>query len=274
MPLFAVVEILMVRHVAVEHLCMLDSLHLLLLTIFSALSSIYHLTFIAWERYVAVRKWMNYKVIVTKNLVKILALIAWLVAKFTVAPLFILIAIDVDQEVLRKRFLVMSIWVAFCLIVIVLFYVMVYLGVRKRNTNQLNKVTALIRGKLESRAAKMTGLVTAALTFSFVPVIVIGVTAKVFPGVRTRLAFRLARILGQLNSAVNPLIYFYSNRRFREAVLELFTEKSENLKLFSQRWVFTGQRIRLVRLKMSYIYKSWNDEATWQGQDLSTQPSF
>jgi len=161
-PLFAVVEILMVRQVAVEHLCMLDSLHLLSLTIFSALSSIYHLTFIAWERYVAVRKWMNYKVIVTKNLVKILALIAWLVAKFPVAPLFILIAIDVDQEVLRKRFLVMSIWVAFCLIVIVLFYVMVYLGVRKRNTNQLNKVTALIRGKLESRAAKMTGLVSMA----------------------------------------------------------------------------------------------------------------
>ena len=88
MPLFAVVEILMVHQVSIEHICMLDAVHLHVLSIFP-LSSIYHLTFIAWERYVAVRKWRDYKVIVTQTLVKILAIIAWLVAIFTVVPLFV-----------------------------------------------------------------------------------------------------------------------------------------------------------------------------------------
>ena len=43
-------------------------------------SSLCHLTVIAWERYVAIRKWMHYKVIVTKDRMRKLAIMAWLLA--------------------------------------------------------------------------------------------------------------------------------------------------------------------------------------------------
>ena len=49
-------------------------------------SSTYHLAVIAWERYVAIRKLTEYKVIVTRGRVKKYARIAWLVAVVVAVP--------------------------------------------------------------------------------------------------------------------------------------------------------------------------------------------
>ena len=40
--------------------------------------SLFHLVLIAWERYVAIRKWRDYKDILTKSRLKKLAMIAWI----------------------------------------------------------------------------------------------------------------------------------------------------------------------------------------------------
>lgn len=52
----------------------------------SACTSLYHLTVIAWERYVAVTKWMYYKALFRINQTKKLAIVAWLLALLTTTP--------------------------------------------------------------------------------------------------------------------------------------------------------------------------------------------
>ena len=49
----------------------------------------------------------------------------------------------------------------------------------------------------------------------------IGALPNVFPVLRTSKAILVAEALVQLNSLANPQIYFYRDRRFRKAVLEL-----------------------------------------------------
>ena len=92
---------------------------------------------------------------------------------------------------------------------------------RKRKITQISQITALVKARQEIKVAKTTGLITASLILSFVAAIVIGALPDVFPVLRTNKAFLLAETLVQLNSLVNPLIYFYRDRRFRKAVLEL-----------------------------------------------------
>ena len=110
---------------------------------------------------------------------------------------------------------------ACCLTAIGYFYIMVNLGVRKRKITEISQVSALVKAKQEIKVVKTTGLITAALILSFVPVIVIGGLADVFPVLRTSNAFLVAETLIQFNSLANPLIYFYRDRRFRKAALEL-----------------------------------------------------
>ena len=54
--------------------------------------SLFHLVVIAWERYVAIQKWRDYRVIVTKGRLKKLAAIAWIsgpVFVFSTSTIFI-----------------------------------------------------------------------------------------------------------------------------------------------------------------------------------------
>ena len=83
MPLSATIDVLILRQVSFEHICFLVNLCAMYFFFFS---SLYHLTAIAWERYVAVVKWMDYKVIVTTNGLKKLAIFAWLGTGFTILP--------------------------------------------------------------------------------------------------------------------------------------------------------------------------------------------
>ena len=101
MPICAIVDLLIVHQVWLENVCTLDTNNIDLMFIFLA-SSLYHLPMIAWERYVAIRKWMDYKIIVTGRRIKTLAGIAWLVALSTAGPVPILKAIGVDFEFIYK----------------------------------------------------------------------------------------------------------------------------------------------------------------------------
>ena len=55
-------------------------------TVILTICSIFHLTMMARERYGAIRKWIDYKVMVTQSLMKKLAIIAWVSALVTVSP--------------------------------------------------------------------------------------------------------------------------------------------------------------------------------------------
>ena len=184
MPLNVAIDILIASQVFYSGFCTLR-----LATQFSEYtfiwSSLYHLTFIAWERYVAIRKWIDYKVIVTRGRMKNLAIMAWLLAAFATSPHLVMILVGVKHTIQEIWHIGESVVGASCLTAIGYFYIMIYLGVRKRKIAAISKVTALVKAKQEIKVAETIGLITAALILSFVPVIVVGAWPDLFQVLRT-----------------------------------------------------------------------------------------
>ena len=231
MPLTVAVDILILRQVSFEHVCTLESVASKPMSIFLGFSSLYQLTAIAWERYTAIQKTMRYKVVVTKSLLKKLAIVAWLIAVFAQTPAFVMAVVPVDPMLVQIRHVIASIVTLACLIAIVYFYTMVYLGVRKRKIDAISQVTALMQAKLESKVARTTAMLTAALIFSFLPLIGLGTLGKVFSAFGTNSSFRLAEAVALLNSLASPILYFYRDRQFRKGLLELLgMKKPEGIK--------------------------------------------
>ena len=219
MPLSVVVNSFIARQVLPEPVCMLDVVSLNL-TYITSLCSLLHLTVIAWDRYVAIQKWMDYKIIVARSRVKKLAISA----VFLMLPEVIITAVlDKDDAALamEKWFVVIAVFGVCFLSVIAYFYVMVYFGLRKRDFSEISQVSARVTAKLAKKVAKTMGLVTAALIVSFFQVVVVFMLGGVFPILWKPSASSLSMLLVQLNSIMNPLIYCYRDRRFRNAVLEL-----------------------------------------------------
>ena len=226
-PLSAVVGLLVSYQLLADlYICKLDFVAISVTTTLTA-CSIFHLTMIAWERYVAIRKWIDYKVIVTRSRLKKLAIIAWVSAIVTVSPAHFTMALTgmlkENEMVLALDifFIILSVLVMSTLGLIIYFYVMVYLGVRKRKLSQIRQVSDLVNAKLEQRVAVTTTLVTVALILSFFSNAVIGMLEGVYPVLRKRFVGDLKATLLYTNSVVNPLIYYYRDCRFRNAVLEL-----------------------------------------------------
>ena len=233
-PLSAVVRLSVPYQILTDHyICKLDFVAISS-TVTLAICSIFHLTMIAWERYVAIRKWIDYKVIVTKSRLKKLAIIAWVSAIVTVSPLPLLMITGIMSEnamILASEIFhtVLSVSVMSALGLIIYFYVMVYLGVRKRKLSQIRQVSELVNAKLEQRVAVTTTLVTVALILSFFSNAVIGMLEGVYPVLRKRFVVDLKTTLLYTNSVVNPLIYCYRDCRFRNAVLEILRIRKPNV---------------------------------------------
>ena len=225
-PLSAVTRLLVPYQIVTDHyICKLDFVAISS-TITLAICSIFHLTMIAWERYVAIRKWIDYRVIVTRSRLKKLAIIAWVSAIVTVSPAHFTMALTgmlrENEMVLALDifFIILSVLVMSTLGLIIYFYVMVYLGVRKRKLSQIRQVSDLVNAKLEQRVAVTTTLVTVALILSFFSNAVISMLEGVYPVLRKRFVVDLKATFLYTNSVVNPLIYCYRDCRFRNAVLE------------------------------------------------------
>ena len=219
-PFSASVDLLLALRVSLEYVCTLDIVNVYSVYCVSW-CALYHLTAVAWERYVAIRKTMEYLVTVTRSRITKLAITVWLAAIFTAIPPLVMEVSGVDMRFVQIWITSVSVCGALCLMVMVYFYAKVYLGVRKRRLDQISQVTALIQAKQEAKVAKTTALLTLALLISFVPSIVVSSS----PDLRTSTGIRLSELLMQLSSLVNPLLYCYRNRRFRNAALELLRMK-------------------------------------------------
>lgn len=220
LPLSAAIGLLVVHQVWLDHVCLLDIFNVYSMYCLS-MRSLYHLTAIAWDRYVAVTKWREYNVLVSKSLVKRLVIIAWFLAIFLTVPALIMEMLNVDDMTSEKTYVVWCVCAAVALILIFSFYFTVYRGIRKRNISEISRVTSLIKAKLEAKIAKTAAMLTGALVFSFLPAVVLFSLGEVFPVLHTSTSFLLWETLIQLNSLVNPLLYCCRDLRFRNAMLEL-----------------------------------------------------
>ena len=223
-PIWVIIALMITGQVPVERVCALLVINHNLMTC-SLFSSLYHLTAIAWERYVAIRKWVDYKIIVTKSRLRNLAILSWLAAIVITFPNLIMLRLDEDMKVRKTWILVGNACGATTFLLIVYFYIMVCLGIHKRKISDFSRVTALAQAKLQSKVTKTTALITAAL---FLTIIVAGFLFSwriIFPAFRANFLLQIVGTLFQLNSVINPLVYFYRDRLFRKAVLELLRIK-------------------------------------------------
>lgn len=172
----------------------------------------------------AIHKLIDYKVIVTKGLLQKLSIAAWLLSVLTMVAHFTAKVVEVDHEAVQIRKTVEAAVAFIWLIAIAYFYIMVYLGVRKRKINEISQVNALIKVKLESKVAKTTCLLTVGVNLSFLP----GIGVIILPNTSSAF-FRLEEALVQLNSLVSPVFYCYRDSKFRKAALELLGMRKLNV---------------------------------------------
>ena len=226
MPLTIASDILLLRKKLSLKICKIAGANQIVL--YSAVSSsFYHLTFIAWERYVAIVKWTNYKNIITKTRLKICAVVAWVLAAIAAIVVPILSVAEVDQKVIAGLSIFSASKTVLCVAIIGYCYITLYLYVRKRKNNEINQVSARANAKLEKSIAKATGTVTAALLVSYVPSIIVLFLGDAVPFLRTSSYFRWSELLIQMNSFFNPIVYcFAMNRTFRNEVLEMINLNS------------------------------------------------
>ena len=226
MPLTIALDILLLREKLSLKICKIAGANQIVL--YSAVSSsFYHLTFIAWERYVAIVKWTNYKNIITKTRLKICAGVAWVLAAIAAIVVSILSVAEVDQKVIAGLSIFSASKTVLCVAIIGYCYITLYLYVRKRKNNEINQVSVRANAKLEKSIAKATGTVTAALLVSYVPSIIVLFLGDAVPFLRTSSYFRWSELLIQMNSFFNPIVYcFAMNRTFRNEVLEMINLNS------------------------------------------------
>ena len=212
MPLSATVDFVISRQVFNDHICLVDLINVYLMYALAA-CTLYHLILIAWERYQAIRNCYEHKVKMTSSRLKKLAITAWFLAALAPIPSIALKAPGIYYDIICYivEFLM--------LILIAYFYIMVYRETRKRKL--VTKVTVLVKTKLENRVAMTCALTSAAVILSFVPTVTVKLLGDLYPGFRKSSVFRSAETLLQMNSIVNPLIYCYRNRRFRNIILEI-----------------------------------------------------
>ena len=219
MPLSATVDVLILRQMPVEHICDLDLANISVIYFLSVLS-LYHLTVIAWERNVAIRKGLQYQVLVSKSLLVKLSIFVWLLTVFTDLPATILMETKVDMEIVEIWITIESTLMVICVIIIACYNILVYHVVRKRKKNQIVPLTT--NQKMESKTSRICGLLTLVIFSSFLPRLLISIFSETLPApLQSNSVFRLTETLVQLNSLLTPLIYWYRDRRFRNAVLEI-----------------------------------------------------
>ncbi|CAH3130193.1 unnamed protein product, partial [Pocillopora meandrina] len=185
-------------------------------------ASYYHVILFSWERYVAVVKPMKYKSIVTEKRLTRLAIIAWMIA---LATSVLFLAVEATSKMVPR--VILAIVQLFAFTLMVYFYSMVYIGIRKRNRSQFSHVNALIKARMESKTALTVFLLTIAILIAIVPLGVAHVLAQRSLFFREISVLRWAETFLLLNSIVNPALYFYRHRKYREAALRLLSKPRE-----------------------------------------------
>ena len=244
MPLSATFDVLILSHVPYEYICPIDFLVNKPLIFSLSISSLYHLTAIAWERNMALKSWIKYRNNVTEKRLTRLAIAVWLFGVITRGPTVLIVVADVHGKFLSMWLKGESVLMVCCLAAICYFYFMIFLEVRKRDRNQINQVAFLANTRLESKVAKTTAMITVTIVLSFVPLI----STAIFPAFRSYAANRSAETVVQFNSLVSPIMYSYRDKRFRNAILELLGVKKLQQRVDGRRNLRRRESVGLVNL--------------------------
>lgn len=223
--------VLVSKKISFERICVVIVAPVSTLITCMLFCSLYHLATIAWERYVAILKWKDYKVIVTKNRLKYLTVTSWTAAVVTG---FVGTAMErgikvksteVNFVIIFRIVIVLStsIGIVYC-------YVAIYVSIRRHKTMRASRpMNQVVQAKLQTRVAKTCLLITVSLLATSILPGVISIFRFILPAFPKRFPFKVMGIVLQLNSIFNPLIYCYRDRPLRRAVLGLLKAKKSHI---------------------------------------------
>ena len=216
-PLIITVDALILRGTVPESIvCKIN--HSAAFVQYIAYSASYmHLILMGWERYVAIAKPMKYNVLVRKGRIKRYSGVVWITVVTAFALQTTLQAIALPHEFLLVLHLIEGVFWLISFLALVYFYSMVYSKARKQSQSQISQITA----KIQSRIAFTAFLLTAAVFICSLPMAVFVGTVQFLPILRANSVFRCLEVPLYLNSLLNPVLYFYRNRRYRKAALKL-----------------------------------------------------
>ena len=183
-------------------------------------TSVYHLTLISAERYLAIKHPYAYSTFVTEARLLVASAMAWLLP--VILPILIVVNLHTVVTYIGNTVIGLSIAViAFC-------HVTVYRETR-RHQQQIaaQQVTQEAREQFErdKKAFKLTSIILGMLLLCFIPVFVITIVILRYRSEITvesvYILYCLASSMLFLNSLINPIIYSVRMRQFRVAFIEL-----------------------------------------------------
>ncbi|XP_078345243.1 trace amine-associated receptor 7d-like [Oculina patagonica] len=220
-PLHFTMTIFLLQGKRYEEFCELN-LAFIISTAVCCVASLYHLTLVSAERYLALKHSFTHSTVVTKSRLMVSCAVAWIAA---VLPL----SFQLTPEIITLIYAL----VAASISSIVRFQVVVYLEARRHEKAILSQqVSTEAREKFmkKKKALKLTTIILAALFLSYctsfisrvvLQFIVVGTPTDIKTVARFLIVLPLA-----FNSVVNPVIYVVRNKEFRVAFVELLLRKS------------------------------------------------
>lgn len=221
-PLHFTMTIFLLQSKGYEEFCELN-LAFIFSTTVCCVASLYHLTIVSAERYLALKHSFAHSTVVTKTRLMVSCALAWIVA---VLPLSF-------QELTPEIIAFIYALVVASISSIVWFQVFVYLEARRHEKAILSQqVSTEAREKFikEKKALKLTTIILVALFLSYCPSFISRVVLQfIVVGTSTdiKTVARFVIVLPvMVNSVVNPVIYVVRNKEFRVAFVELLLRKS------------------------------------------------
>lgn len=203
--------------------CVLNLVLIISLTI-CCVSSLYQLTLVSAERYLAIKHTFTHSTVLTKTRLLVFSALAWIAA---VLPLSF-------QGLSPMIITLIYVLVVTSISLICWFQVVVYVEARRHEKAILSQqVSNEAKQKFlkDKKALKLTTTILVALVLSYCPSFISRVVVQVFATEETSTDSRsLTRFLIVLpvmfNSVLNPVIYAVRKRQFRVAFVELLLRKS------------------------------------------------
>ena len=210
-------------------------------------ASIYHLTFITLERYIAIAKGLNYKFIITRSRLKACITVIWVLTVVSIVPSGLYISGLIGKETRNvANASLFTVPLSICLLATVTFYFKIYLKTRQSKVNKTTFISFQVaRAILQKKIAKTAFLLTVCLLVFFVPTFVFIFLTYLFR-YNHRDMYLWSVILIQLNSCASPILYFYRNRRFRNTVLQMLNIKKSETNAIAPR---AGRKEMLAKSK-------------------------